>query len=454
MSVAAVAVWMQWGDLNQGGSGAYVLQSDAGNGNPCAQYAFVHYFSYDANTIAGAYESNYTNTTWLNLIENELNAGRPLEYEGYDPSGGGHTWVCDGYDANSLLHMNWGWGGQDNGYYAINNLSAGGYTFSEYDAVLYGIQPIATAPVANFMANTTNSCSGMIQFTDLSNNVPTSWSWNFGDGGTSTLKDPEHTYTSNGTYTVSLIASNGKGSNTKTITSYITVNRPVGPTANNVSNCANSSFSLPASTTNPVQWFDSTGRSLSSANPFITPVLTKTTTYLVEDTTVASTYHVGPASNSIGAGSEMTANSRTLTFSVLQPCTLQSVYIYSTGAGSRVIECMDTLGRIVNKATVYCPNGGGRVNLNFSLNTGTYSIGLTDTLNIYRNSSGAAYPYKDAGGNISITGNNGGSSATGYYYYFYDWIVLGLDCISQRQPVTASGRFIECKHFILYQPNL
>src|ERR1700722_9528093 len=101
-----VAVAMDYGDLDEGGSGAYVLKSDAGNGNPCAQYAYVNYFGYDANTINGAYETNYTNATWTNLLEGELNAGRPMEYEGYDPTGGGHTWVCDGFDANDLMHMN------------------------------------------------------------------------------------------------------------------------------------------------------------------------------------------------------------------------------------------------------------------------------------------------------------------------------------------------------------
>lgn len=51
----------------------------------------------------------------------------------------------------------------------------------------------------------------VIQFTDITTGGPTSWSWSFGDGGTSNLKNPTHTYLSAGTYTVLLTASNAEG---------------------------------------------------------------------------------------------------------------------------------------------------------------------------------------------------------------------------------------------------
>lgn len=146
-----VSVAMDYGDL---GSGAYVLQSDAnaayGTSNaPCAQHSFATYFLYNPNTLQGAKEYAYSSTQWINLIENELTSGRPVQYMGYDPNAGGHTWVCDGFDNNNYLHMNWGWGGQANGYYAINNLSPGGYSFSQGDAALIGIQPPNSHPNPN-----------------------------------------------------------------------------------------------------------------------------------------------------------------------------------------------------------------------------------------------------------------------------------------------------------------
>jgi PKD repeat protein len=50
-----------------------------------------------------------------------------------------------------------------------------------------------------------------------------SWSWNFGDGGTSTVQNPPHTYLANGSYTVSLTTSDGVNSDTETKNAYITV---------------------------------------------------------------------------------------------------------------------------------------------------------------------------------------------------------------------------------------
>jgi uncharacterized protein (TIGR02145 family) len=81
-----------------------------------------------------------------------------------------------------------------------------------------------TAPVAKFEADKTTITEGeSIQFTDQSTNEPTSWSWDFGDGSTSTSQNPSHTYSSAGTYTVELTATNDYGSDTETKTDYITV---------------------------------------------------------------------------------------------------------------------------------------------------------------------------------------------------------------------------------------
>jgi PKD repeat protein len=80
-------------------------------------------------------------------------------------------------------------------------------------------------PVADFTADPTSGYVPMaVQFTDTSSGVPTSWSWDFGDGvGTSTLQNPSYTYTSVGTYTVALTATNDQGSDTETKLGYITV---------------------------------------------------------------------------------------------------------------------------------------------------------------------------------------------------------------------------------------
>ena len=84
----------------------------------------------------------------------------------------------------------------------------------------------AVTPVADFSATPTAVNTGApVQFTDLSTNTPTSWSWTFTGGtpATSTVKNPSVTYATAGTYSVSLTATNSAGSNTKTKTAYITV---------------------------------------------------------------------------------------------------------------------------------------------------------------------------------------------------------------------------------------
>jgi len=78
--------------------------------------------------------------------------------------------------------------------------------------------------VAAFSADQTTITAGdSVQFTDESANNPTSWSWDFVDGNTSSDQNPSHTYSSEGTYTVELTVSNDYGEDTETKTDYITV---------------------------------------------------------------------------------------------------------------------------------------------------------------------------------------------------------------------------------------
>ncbi|WP_429065074.1 PKD domain-containing protein [Chitinophaga sp. W2I13] len=78
---------------------------------------------------------------------------------------------------------------------------------------------------ADFSASATSDCESLItSFTDLSTGNPTAWLWDFGNGTTSTKKNPGATYVKTGKYTVSLKVTFGDGS-TKTAvkTNYIAV---------------------------------------------------------------------------------------------------------------------------------------------------------------------------------------------------------------------------------------
>ncbi len=114
------------------------------------------------------------------------------------------------------------------------------------------------APTANFTASPTSGCAPLtVNFTDQSTGDITSWSWDFGDGTTSTEQNPTHTYNSAGTYTVSLTVTGPGGSDTETKVDYITVSEPpvadfVGsPTSGNAPLTVNFTDQ---STGNPTSW--------------------------------------------------------------------------------------------------------------------------------------------------------------------------------------------------------
>ena len=84
-----------------------------------------------------------------------------------------------------------------------------------------------TAPISNFGANITSGVKPLtVQFTDQTIGTATSWLWNFGDGNTSVLQSPSHTYLAKGVYTVSLTSTGPAGSTTETKSNYITVYDP------------------------------------------------------------------------------------------------------------------------------------------------------------------------------------------------------------------------------------
>ena len=80
------------------------------------------------------------------------------------------------------------------------------------------------APTAAFSGTPlTGDAPLSVSFTDASTNTPTSWAWDFGDGGTSTSQNPSHNYTVAGTYDVELVATNAGGSDTETKSAYVVV---------------------------------------------------------------------------------------------------------------------------------------------------------------------------------------------------------------------------------------
>ncbi|MCX5752689.1 MAG: S8 family serine peptidase, partial [Candidatus Krumholzibacteria bacterium] len=133
-----------------------------------------------------------------------------------------------------------------------------GYGMVDAAAAVGGGGPVA--PVAAFIGSPTSGTVPLtVNFTDQSSGAPTSWSWTFGDGGTSTAQNPIYTYNATGTYTVTLTATNAVGSDGETKTNYITVNACAAPVANFVGTPTSGSIPLTVnftdqSTNSPTSW--------------------------------------------------------------------------------------------------------------------------------------------------------------------------------------------------------
>lgn len=81
--------------------------------------ALCNYFNYHADLIT---RDGHTVDEFLARIKEELDNSRPLVFNGQG-SGGGHSYIVDGYDSNNYLHVNWGWGGISDGYFNVSYMN-------------------------------------------------------------------------------------------------------------------------------------------------------------------------------------------------------------------------------------------------------------------------------------------------------------------------------------------
>jgi PKD repeat protein len=147
------------------------------------------------------------------------------------------------YDLSTGDIISWAWdfgdlGTSDQQDPSHEYKSAGSYTVSLTATGLGGsdtetktnyitVSEMPSPPVAGFSGSPTSGDAPLtVQFTDESTGTITSWSWDFGDGGSSAQQNPSHEYQSAGSYEVGLTVTGPGGSNTKTETDYINVTSP------------------------------------------------------------------------------------------------------------------------------------------------------------------------------------------------------------------------------------
>ena len=90
--------------------------------------------------------------------------------------------------------------------------------------LVHPLTAAGAAPLADFIGSPVSGPAPLsVTFTDRSTNSPTSWLWDFGDGTSSTSKNPVHVYSRSGAYTVKLDARNASGVGVRTRSDYIAV---------------------------------------------------------------------------------------------------------------------------------------------------------------------------------------------------------------------------------------
>jgi hypothetical protein len=133
-----------------GGSGAY---------SGTAANALISYFKYSPETHMED-KDNYSDDDWANLLRNQLDSKMPMYYHGF--GSGGHAFNVDGYQPGDYFHFNWGWSGSYNGYFYLNNLNPGSYSFTSGQGAMINIYPTGEYP---------SYCSGSKTFTGQAGTV-------------------------------------------------------------------------------------------------------------------------------------------------------------------------------------------------------------------------------------------------------------------------------------------
>jgi hypothetical protein len=126
------------------GSGTY---SDIVPGAMASYFDYDHCIKKDRNS--------FQLSVWNEMLKAEFDLGRPVYYSGQG-TGGGHAFVCDGYDENDFMHFNFGWSGSDDDYYAVDAIE-----YSSSAAAIFNFVP-------TFVYNTTAQAPANVTVTKTS----------------------------------------------------------------------------------------------------------------------------------------------------------------------------------------------------------------------------------------------------------------------------------------------
>jgi len=279
---------------------------------------------------------------------------------------------------------------------------------------------ISSLPVAGFNAAQTEGCAPFtVQFQDQSSSNATDWSWSF-PGGTpssSTQQNPSVTYSTPGSYNVSLTVTNPLGSNTATQTNYIIVNQ--GPTAgfSSSTNGLTASFTNSSSGATSYAWDFGDGGSSTQANPTHTYAVDGTYTVVLTSTNACGTV---TATHTVEAYTSPTAGFDAINTSGCGPLTVQ--FSNESSANATSFDWSFPGGT---------PSSSTQENPTVVYNTpGTYTVTLTVSNPAGQNTStetnfitvngGPSTGFTSSINGTTVTFNNLTTNATSYLWDFGD----------------------------------
>ena len=129
------------------------FQVDESSTTPHYAFEALRRNFYYAKTLRHYITDEHSTVEWQRLLIDELKAGRPVPMGGMTIVNTAHEFVCDGYDGQGYFHLNWGWGGQSDGYFLLQSVGTGdggtnGMLYNFAGSMIIGMQPLVNAPDA------------------------------------------------------------------------------------------------------------------------------------------------------------------------------------------------------------------------------------------------------------------------------------------------------------------
>lgn len=140
-----VSVHMDYGPDGSGTQSAYIAS------------ALKNYYSYPSS-VGYISRGSVSEDEYCQVLQEEIKNGRAVCYQGIDTKRGyGHCFNLDGWDGDKFYHVNWGWGGANNGYFSIDALKDAtmNMDYTDNQGFIYGIRPPSVNPSDIQLSNKT-----------------------------------------------------------------------------------------------------------------------------------------------------------------------------------------------------------------------------------------------------------------------------------------------------------